>query len=106
MQVIRVSPRSKCDLPLSGSAANTPHSSAFVCSGLSSGKSNWTKINFYDWPTPNGQKLALFLEETDPPCPARPATERAATLAQRVNPDAGKPMSEEEKKVLFGQGRT
>ena len=36
---------------------------------------------------------------------ARPATERAAALAQRVNPDAGKPMSAEEKKVLFGQGR-
>ena len=34
---------------------------------------------------------------------ARPATQRAYALAKQVNPDAGKPMSEEEKKVLFGQ---
>ncbi len=34
---------------------------------------------------------------------ARPATQRAYALAKRVNPDAGKPMSEEEKKILFGQ---
>ena len=33
----------------------------------------------------------------------RPATQRAYALAKRVNPDAGKPMSEEEKKILFGQ---
>ena len=35
---------------------------------------------------------------------ARPATQRAYALAQQVNPDAGKPMSDEEKKILFGQG--
>ena len=35
---------------------------------------------------------------------ARPATGRAYALATQVNPDAGKPMSEEQKKVLFGQG--
>ena len=35
---------------------------------------------------------------------ARPATRRAYALAKQVNPDAGKPMSEEEKKLLFGQG--
>ena len=35
---------------------------------------------------------------------ARPATERAYALAKKVNPDAGKAMSEEEKKILFGQG--
>ena len=35
---------------------------------------------------------------------ARPATERAYALAKKVNPDAGKTMSEEEKKILFGQG--
>ena len=35
---------------------------------------------------------------------ARPATQRAYALAKQVNPDAGKPMSDEEKKVLFGQG--
>jgi GST-like protein len=34
---------------------------------------------------------------------ARPATQRAYALSKQVNPDAGKPMSDEEKKVLFGQ---
>ena len=36
---------------------------------------------------------------------ARPATQRAYAKAKEVNPDAGKPMSDEEKKLLFGQGR-
>ena len=35
---------------------------------------------------------------------ARPATQRAQALGRRVNPDADKPLSEEEKKILFGQG--
>lgn len=35
---------------------------------------------------------------------ARPATQRAYARAKEVNPNAGQPMSEEEKKVLFGQG--
>ena len=35
---------------------------------------------------------------------ARPATARAYALSTRVNPDAGKPMSAEEKAILFGQG--
>ena len=35
---------------------------------------------------------------------ARPAVQRAYGLASRVNPDAGKPMSEAEKRILFGQG--
>ncbi|WP_133000268.1 glutathione binding-like protein [Luteimonas arsenica] len=35
---------------------------------------------------------------------ARPATQRAYALSKQVNPDAGKPMSEEEKALLFGQG--
>src|SRR5690606_4703525 len=35
----------------------------------------------------------------------RPATQRAYALSKTVNPDAGKPMSDEEKKVLFGQSR-
>ncbi len=35
---------------------------------------------------------------------ARPATQRAYALAERVNPDAGKSMSDAEKKILFGQG--
>ena len=33
----------------------------------------------------------------------RPATRRAYALASEVNPDVGKPMSEEQKRVLFGQ---
>ena len=36
---------------------------------------------------------------------ARPATQRAYAKAKDVNPNAGKPMSEDEKKLLFGQGR-
>lgn len=36
---------------------------------------------------------------------ARPATERAYAKAKDVNPEAGKTMSDEEKKLLFGQGR-
>lgn len=35
---------------------------------------------------------------------ARPATERAYAWKAKVNPDAGKPLSEEERKHLFGQG--
>ena len=34
---------------------------------------------------------------------ARPATQRAYALAKQVNPDAGKPISEAERKILFGQ---
>ena len=36
---------------------------------------------------------------------ARPATERAYARAKEINPDLGKAMSEEETKLLFGQGR-
>lgn len=35
---------------------------------------------------------------------ARPATQRAYALAKQANPNAGQPMSDEEKKILFGQG--
>ena len=35
---------------------------------------------------------------------ARPATERAYALTQKINPKQGAPMSEAEKKILFGQG--
>jgi GST-like protein len=35
---------------------------------------------------------------------ARPATRRAYALAKQVNPDAGKALSEEERKILFGEG--
>jgi GST-like protein len=34
---------------------------------------------------------------------ARPATVVAYAQVEKVNPQAGKPMSDEEKKVLFGQ---
>ena len=34
---------------------------------------------------------------------ARPATHRAYALRQQVNPDAGKPLSDEERKHLFGK---
>ncbi len=34
---------------------------------------------------------------------ARPATQRAYALVKQVNPNAGKPLSEEEKKQLFGK---
>jgi GST-like protein len=37
---------------------------------------------------------------------ARPATIRAYALTKQVNPEAGKPMDEAERKVLFGQGGT
>jgi GST-like protein len=33
----------------------------------------------------------------------RPATQRAYALGPTVNPDAGKPLSEEERRHLFGQ---
>jgi GST-like protein len=35
---------------------------------------------------------------------ARPATQRAYARGAEVNPAAGQPLSEEEKKILFGQG--
>ena len=34
---------------------------------------------------------------------ARPAVQRAYALSRTVNPDAGKPMSDEERRILFGQ---
>ena len=34
---------------------------------------------------------------------ARPATQRAYALAKQVNPAAGKPLGDEERKILFGQ---
>ena len=34
----------------------------------------------------------------------RPATQRAYALTRQVNPDAGKSLTDEEKKLLFGQG--
>ncbi|MDH5824517.1 glutathione binding-like protein [Luteimonas sp. RD2P54] len=37
---------------------------------------------------------------------ARPATQRAYALTAQVNPDAGKPLGEEERRLLFGKGPT
>ena len=34
----------------------------------------------------------------------RPATKRSYALTKQVSPDAGKPLSDEQKKILFGQG--
>jgi GST-like protein len=34
---------------------------------------------------------------------ARPATAKAYALGRQVNPDVGKPMTEEQKKHLFGK---
>ncbi len=35
---------------------------------------------------------------------ARPATQRAYAKGEQVSPRSGQPMSEEEKRILFGQG--
>lgn len=35
---------------------------------------------------------------------ARPATKRAYALTKQISPDAGRALSDEEKKILFGQG--
>ncbi len=59
-------------------------------------------INVYDsapldmTPYPNVQRWHAAIA-------ARPATARAYALKQQVNPNAGKPLSEEERKHLFGQ---
>jgi len=35
---------------------------------------------------------------------ARPSAQRAYALARQVDPDAGKPMGDAERRLLFGQG--
>ena len=62
----------------------------------------------YPWIVPHerqGQKLEDFpnLKRWFEAIRARPATVRAYDIVQTVNPQAGKPMAEEEKKLLFGQ---
>ncbi|HWL72227.1 MAG TPA: glutathione binding-like protein [Geminicoccus sp.] len=62
----------------------------------------------YPWIVPyenQGQNLDDFphLQRWFNKIKARPATERAYEHAARVNPEVGKPMGEEEKKILFGQ---
>ena len=62
----------------------------------------------YPWIVPyerQGQKLEDFphLKRWFEEIKGRPATVRAYALAKEVNPQVGAPMSEEAKKVLFGQ---
>uniref|UniRef100_UPI001F2910ED glutathione binding-like protein n=1 Tax=Geminicoccus flavidas TaxID=2506407 RepID=UPI001F2910ED len=62
----------------------------------------------YPWIVPyenQGQNLEDFphLQRWFNKIKARPATERAYAHGPRVNPEVGKPMGEEEKKILFGQ---
>jgi GSH-dependent disulfide-bond oxidoreductase len=62
----------------------------------------------YPWIVPyerQGQKLEDFpnLKRWFEAIKARPATVRAYEIVQKVNPQAGVPMSEDAKKVMFGQ---
>ena len=62
----------------------------------------------YPWIVPHerqGQTLEDFpnLKRWFEAIKARPATIRAYEIVQSVNPQAGKPMGENEKKVMFGQ---
>jgi GST-like protein len=62
----------------------------------------------YPWIVPyerQGQKLEDFphLQRWFEEIKGRPATVHAYALAKEVNPDVGAPMSEDAKKVLFGQ---
>jgi GST-like protein len=62
----------------------------------------------YPWIVPHerqGQTLEDFpnLKRWFETIKARPATVRAYDIVQKVNPNAGKPMGENEKKVMFGQ---
>jgi GST-like protein len=62
----------------------------------------------YPWIVPHerqGQTLEDFpnLKRWFEAIKARPATIRAYEIVQRVSPQAGKPMGENEKKVMFGQ---
>jgi GST-like protein len=62
----------------------------------------------YPWIVPyerQGQKLEDFpnVKRWFEAIRARPATVRAYEIAQRVNPQAGTPMTDDAKKVMFGQ---
>jgi GST-like protein len=64
----------------------------------------------YPWISPYGKApldLAPFgnLRRWQSAIGERPATRRAYALSKQVNPDAGTPMSDAEKKILFGQAR-
>lgn len=65
-------------------------------------------IASYPWIVPHerqGQNLADFphLQRWFEAIRARPATERAYALVDKINPNASAPRSEDEKKILFGQ---
>jgi len=65
-------------------------------------------IASYPWIVPHerqGQNLADFphLQRWFQAIRARPATERAYALVDKINPNASAPRSEDEKKILFGQ---
>ncbi|HEX2726027.1 MAG TPA: glutathione binding-like protein [Beijerinckiaceae bacterium] len=62
----------------------------------------------YPWIVPHerqGQNLDDFpnLKRWFETIKARPATMRAYDMVQKINPQAGKPMGDNEKKVMFGQ---
>ena len=62
----------------------------------------------YPWIVPyerQGQRLEDFphLKRWFEAIKARPATVRAYDIVQKVNPQAGTPMTDEAKKVMFGQ---
>lgn len=55
-------------------------------------------IDLHFWPTPNGLKIKLFLEEAG--LPYRPV------LVDGVEPSYQRPVTDEVRKVLFGQTAT
>ena len=64
----------------------------------------------YPWiiPQRQGQDIDSFpaLKRWQEAIRARPATKRAYDRAKEVNPNAGQPRSEEERRILFGQDRS
>ena len=62
-------------------------------------------IDVYPGMTPDFSTLP-HLKRWHDSIKARPATARAYTWTTKVNPQAGKPLGEEERKHLFGQGPT
>ena len=63
----------------------------------------WPWINAYD-SAPIDMEPFPEVRRWHAAIAARPATQRAYALSKQVNPDAGKPMTDAQKAVLFGQG--
>jgi len=63
----------------------------------------WPWINAYD-SAPIDMEPFSEVRRWHAAIAARPATQRAYALSKQVNPDAGKPMTDAQKAVLFGQG--